>query len=680
MPRDNSRRRNRHRRQELSDFELAQQKVRELEEQLAEKDIRLKNEAKQLKRKYGLSVNPEHDDLSPSPSDEHYGPPVMIGVRSDRSGGSSERSDDSSLIRINEPNPYNGSPPRFEYPQNFRNSGYQFDGPPMANNPGLYDRPPEYQTFEHLVPPHQFCHENIDVRVDEMPRWPMQESPHSEDYDIPEEPRSFSPTPIWRHEQDVQVEPMPIFPMDGEDGEEPAEFLTKRNREEKVRLQMIMIAQQAEEAEREARLARHLPRASRKTEKDKELEESRKARETVREYREKALQEIRQKEKEKDLKRREIEREKRHELKRKQEDAELEKRKLDRIKQDNLLKQAECDEFFLKYLTPAIGAIESKSSRIEGKNPTEYVSKCHAVNIPKELLYGSKIGETRGDGYKGAIMNYMEKLIGFGVITEQTRKLMKRIEKLPKFVAELVEPLCNDIAIYGTQISVTDTRDMRSKFESFAKEKSTEFWNEATNKKKLADFLKRYDRKRSRSRDRDRDRDRKKNTNDRDRVRPQKTPSPSNEESLKMLFATAGNGISPLTSNSSNLNLNTIPVVNGPPVVNHYLSPQSTIPPLMSVSVANMSAANQQFPQMMNQFMQPSQTFYPPQPQQFDTQLMNGYTQYQQTHVAMMHQQMPQHQPEFIYQLPPPPQPPVIPPNLPTNRDDDADLMDEIFT
>ncbi|EGT43629.1 hypothetical protein CAEBREN_01196 [Caenorhabditis brenneri] len=625
--------------EELDPVEEAARRVRELEDQLLKKDRFLAEQAKRL-AKNGVSVELDSDNDSYLEENSGHMSPIRIGVSRRRSQSSSSA------------NNYRNSPPH-NYQNNHQPySGYQFEPPQNDSNQFYYENT-DYQNFDPRPP--QFYRDDQDVRVEEMPKWPMHNSPSPQRH-IPEQQRSFSPTPAWRHQQDIQVDPMPIFPMNGENPEQSIQL----RREDMRRMQYQVIAEQAEQAEIESRAA-HEKRMEEKKKAQREREEKREARHHIGKLRNEVVQEMRDKERERDLKRREAEREKRHAQKKREEEEAAAKRREARRKEEDNRKRAETDEYFLQCLIPAIGKLECQSTRIEGKNPVEYVSKCHAVNIPKEILYGSKISETKGDSYKGAISNYVDKLTGLGVVDTRTRGLMKRIEKLPKFLAELVEPLCDDIAIYGTQISVTDAVDMRSKFDKFAKEKCSEFWKNLDNREKLDDFLRRYDRKRNPTRSRSRDRKRNCNNRRRSSSRERRPPSLSSEEQLKQLFATTGNGITP-TPNAL-LNQNPLPSFQTAPP-NNFVSQQSGVPSLLSMPLVPPPHTSQP----MGSYMQPPPVAFPTQ-SPFDHQPMNGYAQYQQQ--PMMQQQ--------VFNSQPPPCAPGFPPNI-SAYDDEAALLDEIYS
>lgn len=233
---------------------------------------------------------------------------------------------------------------------------------------------PDYNSYDRHQP--RMYHEDVEVRVDEMPMWPMNDSPPpGMQQQSPERQRAFSPTPAWRHQENVVVDPMPVFPMHGEDEEDPAKP-PQDSRDEKVRIQMMMIARQAELAEKERQKARFVaPEEPQRTRlrsdtsaADRERENQRKARHEIGKIRVQVLDDMRKKEKEKDIKKREMERKKRHALQEKKEEAEAAKRREARKKHEDYSKQAECDEFFLKYLNPAIGKIEYEVTKIEGKS------------------------------------------------------------------------------------------------------------------------------------------------------------------------------------------------------------------------------------------------------------------------------------------------------------------------
>ncbi|EGT59999.1 hypothetical protein CAEBREN_32181 [Caenorhabditis brenneri] len=398
--------------EELDPVEEAARRVRELEDQLLKKDRFLAEQAKRL-AKNGVSVELDSDNDSYLEENSGHMSPIRIGVSRRRSPSSSSA------------NNYRNSPPR-NYQNNHQPySGYQFEPPQNDSNQFYYENT-DYQNFDPRPP--QFYRDDQDVRVEEMPKWPMHNSPSPQRH-IPEQQRSFSPTPAWRHQQDIQVDPMPIFPMNGENPEQSIQL----RREDMRRMQYQVIAEQAEQAEIESRAA-HEKRMEEKKKAQREREEKREARHHIGKLRNEVVQEMRDKERERDLKRREAEREKRHAQKKREEEEAAAKRREARRKEEDNRKRAETDEYFLQCLIPAIGKLECQSTRIEGKNPVEYVSKCHAVNIPKEILYGSKISETKGDSYKGAISNYVDKLAGLGVVDTRTRGLMKRIENpLPSF-------------------------------------------------------------------------------------------------------------------------------------------------------------------------------------------------------------------------------------------------------
>uniref|UniRef100_A0A1I7V1X8 Uncharacterized protein n=1 Tax=Caenorhabditis tropicalis TaxID=1561998 RepID=A0A1I7V1X8_9PELO len=171
-------------------------------------------------------------------------------------------------------------------------------------------------------------------------------------------------------------------------------------------------------------------------------------------------------------------------------------------------------------------------------------------------------------------------------------------------------------------------------------EKSAEFWKSKDNTKKLADYLKRYDRKRNPSRSRSRSRDRKRSGNSNRRRSPSRnrpTASPGNKESLKMLFASA--------DNSSQLPANFDQFQAPPP---NFIP---TLPSILSMPLQ---------PSTMN--FQPPPVNYPPNGH---LPMMNEYGQYPQ-------QMMPMPQPTQF--------PPIRPQGYTMSREDEAALMDEIFS
>uniref|UniRef100_A0A1I7V1X9 BZIP domain-containing protein n=1 Tax=Caenorhabditis tropicalis TaxID=1561998 RepID=A0A1I7V1X9_9PELO len=403
MPRDSVRRRNRSRsrtRRSPSPNDGLTEKQRRIKALEAELERKNRSVKEQEKRLFGTRVEINANSYR---DDKEYMSPIRIGVP-----------DASSLNSDSPPLRYTFTPPQSTYEYQFPPTDYPFEAPPVGNQ-FPYEFPPEF----YGVQPH-FYRDDQEVRVDEIPKWPMHGSPENS-YAESEKSRSFSPTPRWKNQQDVQVDPMPVFPVEDDEEIDDQEAM---GREERARIQMMMIAQQAEQAESQPRsnLRREEKRKS-----DREREEKRKARIEISKYRDQVLQKMEQEKKEKELRQREKERKARHALQRKQEEAESSKRKEMR-RREEISRQSESDEFFLQYLIPAIGSLDIKSSKLEAKNPIEYVTVCNAVNIPKELLYGSKIADTKGESYKGAISNYVEKLVGLGVIDSNTRRLLKRIE------------------------------------------------------------------------------------------------------------------------------------------------------------------------------------------------------------------------------------------------------------
>ncbi|PIC23149.1 hypothetical protein B9Z55_016944 [Caenorhabditis nigoni] len=694
-------------RRQLEAFQKKQQELQELEAQLAEKDRSLAEGTKRFERNYGSPPDADFQgdfgDFSPPRSSIiNNNQNILIEVSSDDSDDSSKiRIDSSSSSYPSHPSPrsakrlkrnkryrqeqYEHQEPHYEYDQQepdyqyeqqepyYEEHQYEYSSPEeYSGRSPVYEHPPDYENFRYEPPP--FYDE--DVRVDEMPRWPMQgdsSTSSEEDYR----------RPIFWHE-DVRIDPMPVFPMNGEEEEEDIqgdpEYVASRQRDKKVRIQLEMIARQAQWAEAQPKSAPYDEDEERDRDRERERRERREARHTIAEYKEKVvdkMREERQKDRERELRKLDEERAKRHALRDRREEEEARRRRRDRRKMEELLKAAETDEMFLKYLTPAFGVLECKSERIDGTDPVEYVSKCHAVNVPKELLYGTKIAEIKGEGYKGAITNFVDKIVGLGILDSSLRKNMQRVEKLPKFLAELVEPLCNDIAIYGTQISVTDARNMRSNFETFCKEKSVEFWSQKEHKMKLGDFMRKYERKRSHSTStsgerRRSDRDRRDRSRDRSRNRDRKrtvasSSSSSKEDSLKSLFATV---TSPDYSVMD-------PLYHAPiyPTSNSFH--QQNNPEFMSYGFPNNS---QMIPQ--NQYMDPSQ-FYPPgvppqqQPQPLKAPpLMSGLLMFTPNEPVMPMQPPPAPIAHASQPMPTPQEPPAPP----AQQDDDAELMDEIFS
>ncbi|CAP28567.1 Protein CBG08806 [Caenorhabditis briggsae] len=719
-------------RRQLEAFQKKQQELQELEAQLAEKDRSLAEGTKRFEQNYGSPPDADFGDFSPPRSSIiNKKQNILIDI-------SSDDSDDSSKIRIDSSSsfPSQSSPrsakrlkrnkryrqenydhqqydhheePHYEYDQQapdyqyeqhhepyyqYEEQEYQYSSPEeYSGRSPVYEHPPDYENFRYEPPPFY----DADVRVDEMPRWPMQgdsSTSSEEDY--------RRPIPFWNHRVEVRIDPMPAFPMTEEEEEEEfredpqddPEYAASKVRDKKVRLQLRMIAKQAQWAEAQPKSAPYDEDEEKDRDRERERRERREARNTIAEYKEKVvdkMREDRQKDRERELRKLDEERAKRHALRDRKEEEEARRRRRDRRKMEELLKAAETDEMFLKYLTPAFGVLECKSERIDGTDPVEYVSKCHSVNVPKELLYGTKIAEIKGEGYKGAIMNFVDKIVGLGILDSSLRKNMQRVEKLPKFLAELVEPLCNDIAIYGTQISVTDdARNMRSNFETFCKEKSAEFWSQKEHKMKLGDFMRKYERKRSHStstsgerrrNDRDR-RDRVRNrSRNRDRKRTASASSSSKEDSLKSLFATVSSGVT--SPDYSVID----PLYHAPiyPTSNSFHQQNSEF---MSYGFSNNSHQP-----VMNQHMDPSQ-FYPPgvpsqqQPQPLKAPpLMSGLLMFTPNEPVMQQPSMQAAPPQNFIPAQPmvpinasmPPQEPPAP--LPVaQKDDDADLMDEIFS
>ncbi|CAI2353525.1 unnamed protein product [Caenorhabditis sp. 36 PRJEB53466] len=520
----------------LTEYELTQQRVLEIERKLKEKDIRLAKEQKRLKKDYGLNVDV---DVNRSPSMSPpigYMSPIRIGVPDER-----ERYEPSSPIRIGSSSPYRDdsppSPPRRRRPI-YESLTYQFERPRATNNQPTssgFEHPPGYDNYKYSYPDH----------------------PHAAPL--------FNP--IWRNELDVRIDPIPVFPVEGEDDKDEEEEEEEEeeesspdsqtmigSRREENRRQMAMIAQQAELAEQQEKRERQIKEKERREKEMKrkqEEEERQKAREHIEQMRKEVMDKLR----EEDVKKREIERKKRHALKKKEGEEEARRRAGKRKRDESATtvsasssrsapvpSESEVDEVFLQRLEPAFGEVKCEAKRIEGKNFTVYRGRCHVVNIPKDFLSGIHESSIKGSAYKSAISKYVDKLVALRIVDGKVRAAMHKIAKLPKFLADLVEPLCNDIAIYGTQISVTETGDQKSKFVAFAEEKSRQFWSIPENNEKLSNFMKKsaFPRSPEKKNSNREHRDRKERSGNRSERKRSATPSLSSKASLEVLFASNG--------------------------------------------------------------------------------------------------------------------------------------------
>lgn len=363
--------------------------------------------------------------------------------------GLSNRFFSSSPVRIITPEPYRDvSPPRFNYeqPQFLHNAS-----PPRNRRDELvyFDPPTDVHGFAQLPPP--WYNEEVEVRVDEMPRWPMDE---------PTPPPLINLTPaaipsysqIWKNQEEIQVDPMPIFPVNGivEEERRATPPISRRdsrdnknnrmhkkttrkqerssgnsqqtNRDEKVRLQMEMIARQAEEAAKVS---------------ERDVEEKRKARETIAKIKRDVV-------KDQETERRKVEREIRHARKDKKEDERREhaKRRHEDCREtkssassvtshpssSNTRSTFDSDEIFLKTLEPALGDIQFQAERIDSKSRTYYKGTLDVVNIPKDLMVVYFERTSKGDAYKESVSKYVTKLVELGVISDDVRQAMSRTD------------------------------------------------------------------------------------------------------------------------------------------------------------------------------------------------------------------------------------------------------------
>uniref|UniRef100_A0A8R1DEP3 Uncharacterized protein n=1 Tax=Caenorhabditis japonica TaxID=281687 RepID=A0A8R1DEP3_CAEJA len=603
MPRDSGRNQSRRShekgRSELSDIE---KKVQELERKLQKQDQQLAKDAQRLKKDYGIDVS-LNEDTSRSPAVDPY----LLADSDDRFMYNS-----SPAHRDFHDDPYyNRMPsPRFDFEPQFGDA--EFDR--MAELG--FEQGHDFQDFDLIPPRKRFCDE-VDIQVDEIPRWPMDEESPPQEEALQLHPPSF-------YREDVRVEPMPIFPMDGATDEDRrgdvlseyrAKLAVARSRDERARIQMEMIAIQAERADRRSK-------DDRRDRKERETERKDTARKKINELRTKAILDM----KEQEIEKRRIDRERRH--------AELKKQDRDGKRRSTVDRapistssaapsrqhdQFDSDEIFLEHLKSVFGKIVCSAERSDSKKGNEYVGSCHVINIPKEMLCATSGSREKGDAYKKAISRYVSKLVDLGVFEDKFRKLMVQNPKLRRFMAELIEPLCNDIAIFGTQISVTDSTDKKNQFITFVKEKSAEFWNIPENYEKLSEFLKTHVLGRSSSssakttsakpdkRPRRDDRSNGDRRDHRDKDGEKRRRVSSDTQSLEVLFASVnGNTI----TGSQQQQQQQPPLVSPIAIAGQKTSPPSLMSlPFLAPPQQGINSYNQ--PQMMHQELQ-----YPSQHQQ----------------------------------------------------------------